>query len=183
MRAFREVAAEELLWVRPKRLRLQFELRAGEDVVATLAWTRGSNALGEWAGGQYHFRRAGWLRPRIVVSDAAGGGQSAAGSPTEPLATFTYRGGMLTFPDGRAFTWTKPKRWTTERIWVDGAATVLVHCRPARWRTPGAVTIQPEAAARRELPLLVLLGQYLLVQAAQESAASSAATVPIISSS
>ncbi len=38
----------ELLWVKPKWSRLRFELRAGDEVVATLDWTRGSRALARW---------------------------------------------------------------------------------------------------------------------------------------
>jgi len=184
MDALRDAIGSELQWVKPRWTKLQFELRAGETVVATLAWARGSRAVGEWVEGQYLFSREGWLRPRILVRSARTEATAAAGAPDEPIATFAYRGGALTFPDGRAFLWKKPKRLTTERVWVDSAATVLVRVRPARWGATAAVTIQPEAAGLPELPLLVLLGQYLVVLAAQDAAAASAAgTVAVIASS
>lgn len=175
MRDLHEVTSEELRWVRHRRLKLEFELRAGETVVATLAWTGRARALGAWAGGQYRFSREGWFRPRTLVRGAEDTG--------EPVATFAHRGGILTFLDGRLFRWKKPKRWTNERIWVDASATELIRFRPSAWRSPGSVTIQAEAAHHRELPLLLLLGQFLLVLAAQEAEeASSAAMVPIIGS-
>ncbi len=181
MQALRDVIGRELEWVKPKWTKLQFELRAGETVVATLAWAHGSSAVGEWAEGQYRFSRAGWFRPRILVRGAA---PDATDASEEPIATFAYRVGTLTFPDGRTFLWKKPKKLTTERIWVDSAATALVRVRPARWHAAAAVTIQPEAAGLPELPLLVLLGQYLIVLAAQDAAAASAAgTVAVIASS
>jgi hypothetical protein len=46
LRSIREVAGRELLWVQPKN-GLAFELRAGDEVVGTLAWQRTSLAIGE----------------------------------------------------------------------------------------------------------------------------------------
>jgi hypothetical protein len=190
MRALHEVSGDELLWVKLKGLRPQFELHAGETIVATLAWTKGSRAVGQWAGGQYHFSRDGWLRPRVLVWSASGSDSGAASGVAsqpereEPMATFTYRNGTLTFPDGRTSTWKKPKRWTNERIWVDSIAAELARFHPAGWRSPVAVTIQPAAAALPELPLLLLLGEYLIVTAARDAeAATTAATVAVIASS
>ncbi len=137
MQELQEFIGEELHWIRPQRLRLAFELHAGEAVVATLDWGGRARALGTWAGGQYRVGREGWFRPRTLIYDASLNGSS------EPIATFTHRGGTLNFPDGRTFLWKKPKGWTTERVWQDAAATVLVRCRPGKWRVPSAVTVQP----------------------------------------
>jgi hypothetical protein len=166
---------QDMHWIRPQRLRLAFELHAGEAVVATLNWAGRAHALGTWAGGQYRVGREGWFRPRtFIYDDSTGSG--------DPVATFTHRGAALNFPDGRTFLWKKPKGWTTERVWQDVAATGLVRCRPARWRVPSTVIIQPEAAHLSELPLLVLLGQFLMVLAEQDAAvANTAAIVPVIS--
>jgi hypothetical protein len=176
MYAFNDLSGQELHWVKPKWSKLQFELRAGETAVATLTWTGGARALGQWAGGQYQFSRQGWFRRRTFI-------HTPTGPTDEPVALFTHRGnsGALVFPTGRTFRWQRPTRWTAERVWVvDNAPTALVRCRPARWRSPGVVMIQPAAASLPELPLLLLLGQYLMVQAAQEAAASAAAIVPVI---
>ena len=167
---------QELHWIRPQRLRLAFELHAGESVLATLDWDGRVRAVGTWAEGQYRVGREGWLQPRTLVYDT---GSTGSG---EPAAIFTHRGGTLNFSPNRAFLWKKPKEWTTERVWQDAAATVLVRCRPARWRVPSAVTVQPEAAGMPEVPLLVLLSQFLLVLAEQDAAmASTAAIVPVTS--
>jgi hypothetical protein len=186
MRALHEVRGDELVWVRPKWSRFFFELRTGETVVATLAWAGGSRAVGECAGAQYRFSREGWLRQRILVREGATGGPTGADAREEPVATFARRrgGGTLTFPDEREFLWQKPRAWTTERVWTDGAATVLVRFNPATRESPVTVTSQPQAADLAELPLLILLGQYLIVLAAQEAAAAgAAATIAVIASS
>jgi hypothetical protein len=174
MRALQDIGGEELQWVKPKWTRPEFELRAGDAVVATLRWTGGSRAEGTWAGGQYRFSREGWFRPRILVRRAA------PEDTGEPLATFAYRGAILSLPDGRSFRWAKPKRWTAERVWLDGAATELIRFRPQR--AGAVVTMQPRAATLPELAMLLLLGQYLFGLAAQDAvAATSASIVPVIS--
>ena len=166
---------QELQWIRPQRLRLAFELHAGEVELATLDWAGRARALGTWAGGQYRIGREGWFRPRTLIYEA---GSTSSG---EPIAVFTHRGGTLNFSNSRTFVWKKPKGWTTERVWQDAAAIVLVRCRPARWRVPSTVIIQPEAAHQSELPLLVLLGQFLMVLAEEDAAvANTAAIVPVI---
>jgi hypothetical protein len=175
MQALREIDGAELRWVKPSWRKLQFELRAGEAMVATLAWTGGGRAVGQWDREQYRFSREGWLRPHVVVRGAA------AAAVDEPIATFAYRGGTLTFPDGRAFVWKKPRRWTNERIWADGAGTELLRFRPSRGQASVALTA-PTAAESPELPLLLLLGQFLLVVDAQDAAAA-AATAAVIASS
>ena len=184
MHTFHEVGGEELRWIKPRRTKLQFELRAGEILVATLAWTGGSHALGQWAEGQYRFNRKGWLRPRTLVRGAANAASDTPGEQEETVATFAHRGGTLSFPDGRTFLWKKPKRWTNERIWMDSATAERVRFHPGAWESTVTVTSQPESASLPELPLLVLLGQYLIVLASQDAAAaSSAATVAVIASS
>src|SRR5262249_41913249 len=166
--------SSDLMWVKPKRSRRQFELRAGDTIVATLAWSRGSSALAQWGENQYRFSRQGWLRPRILLRDAG------AGDTSEPLATFTQHGGVLSFPEGTAFFWKKPRRLTKERIWADAGGTELVRFRPGRHATE--VVVAQVAARGPELPVLALLGQYTLVLAAQDEEAAAATTVAIIAS-
>src|SRR5690349_13499164 len=132
MRNLSDVTGGELQWRKPKRLKSEYELRAGDDLVAALVWTRGSSATGQTAGAAYSFSRHGWWRPRVLIHD---GGSAASPTSDQPIATYTQRGGALTFPDGRAFTWKKPKRWTNERIWADPAATELLRFSPSRTQT------------------------------------------------
>jgi hypothetical protein len=161
------------MWVTSEQARRQFELRAGDIVIATLAWSRGSNALGQWGERQYRFSRQGWLRPRVLVRDAG------ASDTAEPLATYAQQSGALSFQDGRVFFWKRPKRLTNERIWVDASGTELVRFLPGRQVTE--VVIAQLASTTPELPLLALLGKYTLVLAAQDETAA-ATTAAIIAS-
>jgi len=172
MQSLYEVGGE-LRWVKPKWLKRYYELRAGDSVVATLTRAGGSGAVGEWSGGRYRFAQKGWFHPRIVVS----------GDPLmetdAPLATFTRGDSVLTFAEGRTFFWRKPSRWKSKRVWMDGA-TPLVEFDPASGYAAPVVTNTPEGARLAELPLLLLLGKYLIVRAREETDA--AATAAIIAS-
>jgi hypothetical protein len=173
MRSLYELSGEELRWVKPKWLKRQYALRAGEEVVATLVRSGGSGAIGEWSGGRYRFSQKGWFNPRILVGD------DDATDAMAPLATFTRRGGVLTLTDGRTLFWVKPSFWRSRRVWSDGAVT-LIEFDPASGYASPQVTITKEGARLTELPLLLLLGEYLIVRAREETDAASAATTATI---
>lgn len=173
MRSLYEVSSERLRWEKPKWLKRRYELRAGEEVVATLTRTGGSKAIGEWSGGRCLFSQKRWFNQQILVSDDATTGVDA------PLATFTRRGGVLTLTDGRTLFWVKPSFWRSRRVWSDGAVT-LIEFDPASGYASPRVTITSEGARLAELPLLLLLGEYLIVRAREETDAASAATTATI---
>ena len=69
MKPIRGVAGQPLRWTQPTLLKREYELHAGDEVVATLRWqkTFGSLALAEAADGTWTFKRSGFLRPKITV--------------------------------------------------------------------------------------------------------------------
>ncbi|HKV86316.1 MAG TPA: hypothetical protein VJN88_17320 [Ktedonobacterales bacterium] len=152
---------EEFQWVKPARSGRRFELRAGDTLTATLEWTSRYGALGVWGQRRFGFSRAGWLRQRVLVS----GGEDTA--TIGQIATFVSRKGVLTVADGGAFTWTKPRRWTDEREWVRAGSGALIRYNPSRHAT--VMTVSSVAASLPELPLLALLGQFLLLMAARDA--------------
>ena len=96
----RERIGTELRWIQPHALRHEFELRSGEDTVATLAFrsTFGSLASATTDEGQWTFKRVGFWRSHVTIREA--------GRDTD-LAVFRNNtwnaGGTLEFADGRAF--------------------------------------------------------------------------------
>ena len=173
MRSLYEVSGQELRWEKPKWLKRRYELRAGEEVVATLVRSGGSKAIGEWSGGRYCFSQKGWFNLRILVGD------DAITDANAPLATFTRRGGVLTLADGRRLLWVKLGFWKSKRVWSDGAAALVEFDAASGYASP-QVTITDEGARLTELPLLLLLGEYLIVRAREETDAASAATTAAI---
>lgn len=48
------------------------------------------------------------------------------------MATFVTLAGALTTQDGKRFNWTKPARWTSERVFVDAAGATVASFNPTR---------------------------------------------------
>ncbi len=146
-----EVAGQELIWVQPDALRPDYELRKDNGVIATL---RGD--LGEAAGCQWTFedRREGWPRRVIVRPKAAG----------DDLAIFRLHGleeGRIDLPGGRHLRFRHVAKWRWE--WQEGDGTMLVEftIRPGFDMTEGLVRVAQHAVTVAELPLLVVLTEYL----------------------
>ena len=177
MRAIAEVAGQELLWTQPAARRREHQLRAGDEVVATLAFQRGSLADAEAAGGHWTFKRQGFWQPRVTVR--------TAGSEAD-LAVFHPRwigGGTLEFPNRTAVRLSSANFWQSEWMWQDSEKPLLrIKGRHGLIKANGAVEIQPDAVTRPDLAMLVLLGWYLILLHAEDSAAaSSAASVAAVS--
>ena len=177
MRPISEVAGQELLWVQPAVRKREHELHAGDDVVATLHFQRGSLADAVAAGGHWTFKRQGFWHPRVTVR--------TAGSDTD-IAVFQPRwvgGGTLEFPDGRTVRLSSANFWQSEWVWQDNEKPLIrFKGRHGIVKARGAVELQSEAVASPDLAMLVLLGWYLILLHAEDSAvASSAASVAAVS--
>ena len=177
MRPISEVADQELAWLQPAVRKREHELRAGDEVVATLHFQRGSLADAEADPHHWTFKRQGFWHPRVTVRTPGSEGD---------LATFHPHwtgGGTLVFPDGRTFRLGSANLWQTQWVWHDNDQSLIrFKGRHGLIKAKGAVEIAPEAAKLLDLPLLVLLGWYLILLYAEDSAAAStgAAIVPAI---
>jgi hypothetical protein len=165
------VSGQEVQWVRSSPRQRRYELQAGSEVVASLTWARGSEAEGECSRRPYRFNRRGWVRRRTLVF-------SPPQSP-EPLAIVVHRGSSSTliFPDGRVFQWTGADRGSKDKLWRDHRGGELLRFSPVQ----AHVGVTRGAAADRwsneKLPLLLLLGQYLLVSAQEDDEAATTAAI------
>ena len=72
METLSKVAGLPLYWVQPDTFARWFELRAGENLVATLGWQTscGTLAMAESGDGRWTFKRLGFLNPRVAVREA-----------------------------------------------------------------------------------------------------------------
>lgn len=177
MRPISEVANQELLWMQPAARKRDHELLAGDEVVATLRFQRGSLADAEAAGGHWSFKRQGFWHPTVTVR--------TAGSDAD-IAVFHPRwvgGGTLEFADGRPLRLSSANFWQSEWVWQEKEQPLIrFKGRHGLIKANGAVEIPPEAVRLPDLPLLVLLGWYLILLYADDAAAaSSASTVAVIS--
>ena len=178
MRPLSEVASQELVWVQPAALKRGHELRAGDEVVATLVFQRGSLADAVAADGHWTFKRQGFWHPRVTVR--------VVGTDTD-LAVFRPRwmgGGTLDLPSGKGIDLSPANLWQTQWAWKEGESTsVVFKSRHGLIKSGAEVDVAEEGLNRPDLSLLILLGYYLILLYAEDVAATSAASVTVISAS
>ena len=168
MRNLDEVVGQELLWTPATAVKKSYELRAGEEVVGTLSWQRGSLAAADIAGNQWTFKREGFWHPRVTVR--------VAGSETDTaiLRPGWLGAGTLELSATRHIQWSAANMWHAQWNWqeTDGRPLVLFKSHQGWTKQTGTVDVDPAAASLSELPLLVSLGWYLLVLLAQDTTAA-----------
>jgi hypothetical protein len=177
MKHLSEVGDRDLKWLQPQALKQEYELRAGDEVVATLRFKTafGSLATAESAEGCWTFKRLGFWHPRVTVR--------ACGDETD-LAVFKSRtwnnGGTLELPDGRRYL-ADLNFWATRYQFTTETDEVLL-----RYTSIGGfahfsakVDVMPDFARQAELPWLIMLGWYLRILVSWDSAAAVSATTAV----
>ncbi len=110
MESFAAAMSAELTWRQPRSLTRDYELRSGDDLMATLRWQKkfGSLALGETSDSQWTFKRVGFLSARVTVR--------VAGSESN-IAVFESgfgSGGTLHLAGSRRLHWNKTGFWNPQ---------------------------------------------------------------------
>jgi hypothetical protein len=167
MRKLAEVADQELVWLQPGRMKQAFELRASDDVVATLQFQRSSLATGETADQQWTFKREGFWHPQVTVRLPDSDDNVAVFKPS------WGGGGTLELSEGRLLRFGAANFWHSQWDWSDTesqAALVHFKSRAGLMKTEGQVDIETAAITYPELQMLVVLGWYLLILFARDAA-------------
>lgn len=172
MKKFAEVAGRQLEWSQPSAFQMHYELRAGDDRVATLRFRSsfGSFATAESAEGCWTFKRVGFWATRVTIREC--------GSDAE-IGTFrnnTWKGGgTLELPGGRSLLATT-NVWQTKLAFQDEAGAALIqYKRSGVVHLSAIVEIEPVAASIPELPFIVALGWYVTVMMNMDSGAAGVA--------
>src|SRR5512135_776251 len=117
-----ELIGQELKWVQPHALKMEYELRAGDTVAATLNFrsSLGSFATAASADGSWTFKRVGFWHTQATVR--------ALGAEAD-LAVFKNNtwsdGGTLELPDGRKYP-ANTNFWATQYAFKTEAGEPLV---------------------------------------------------------
>jgi hypothetical protein len=177
---FSRSLGQQLHWVQPKAMERNYELRTEDRVVGALAFPKafGSLAAAATVEGDWSFKRAGFFKPFITVRQEGGDTDVAVYRPK-----WTGMQGTLEFADGNVFLWSTANFWATRFQFSDASGQPLVTYQSGleEWKlsdlfkSQGRVEIDPSAYALRELPLLVLLGWYIILLHEQDSAAAASA--------
>ena len=161
-----EVAGQDLVWTQPARSKQAFELHAPTEVVATLQFERSSLASGQAAEQSWTFKREGFWHPQVTARVAGSDSNLAVFKPA------WTGGGTLELPEGRVLKFGAANFWHSQWSWWDPSGKPLVQFKShaGLLRMEGQVVIDPDAGALPELPLLVVLGWYLLILFARDAA-------------
>jgi len=166
-----QVIGRELKWQQPKAWKMQYELRADDELIATLRFRSsfGSFATAESADGCWTFKRVGFWQTKATIR--------ACGSDID-IAVFRNNtwsgGGTLELSEGRKFLATT-NVWQTNFEFQSETGQILVRFKPGGFvHLSATVEIQPDAADVPELPWIVMLGWYLTVMMYMDTAATAA---------
>jgi hypothetical protein len=167
-------SAAPLVSAQPKAMSRTFELRSGDDLIGQLRFEKpcGSFASAEVAAEKWTFKREGFLAPRVTVR---------APNSVVDLAIFRPHwgsGGTLDFRDGLQLRWRCTNFWRSQYAFVgaDDRALVRFSHHEGFFKASARLEIDPPSAAIAELPLLVAIGWYLMILAAEDATAAVGST-------
>lgn len=159
----------ELKWTQPKALKMHYELHAGEELAARLAFRSsfGSFAMGQSADGSWTFKRTGFFQTRVTIRPC---------EVETDIAQFRNNtwsgGGTLELPDGRRLLATTNLWQTNLEFKTESGETLLRFKSGGLIHLSARVEIEPQAIELAELPWLTMLGWYLIVMMYMDSAAA-----------
>lgn len=163
--------SSNMRWVQPSAFRMNYELRAGDELAGELRFRSafGSFATGESEDGCWTFKRVGFFQTKVTIRQC---GEEA------DIATFTNStwsgGGTLEFAGGTKLLVTT-SFWQTKLLFTTESGSPLVQLNTGGMiHLNATVEIEPTAEHLEQLPLIVLLGWYLVVMMHNDSAASAA---------
>lgn len=170
MKALLDALEHEWVWTRPKLLTRGWELRSGDDVLATLesrGWL-GTRMSGETSGGRWEIRHEGLLRGRTVLRREGDPGDHLVFKPG------WFGAGDVTCPDGTTLRWKRGDFWGRrwELLDADGHPQVEYVRRPAFFKSSTRVEASDAGRKLAALPELVLLGFFLVRMLERQSQSS-----------
>ena len=161
-----------LEWTQPSALRMEYELRDGSELLATLRVRSSFGTFAEATCGEaaWTFKRVGFWQQRASVR--------AAGA-TDDLGVFVNAtwtgGGELQLADGTVSRATS-NLWMTKFEWHDASDRVLLTLgHGGILRMHADVALAPDAARSAPLDLLAVFGCYLVVMLRSDSGGGAAA--------
>ncbi len=173
----------KLCWVQPKAYERWYELRSGRQLFASLSGQAGCGAmaLAQSAQSAWTLKQVGFHNRHVMVREVGTEANMAVYRPR------WLGDGSVQFPDGRLYRWRSSGFTTGDWCFYDGSGNPLLsfRCRVelaslSAWsREQALVEVCPAGEGLAELPLLMLLGGYLLLFRQQEVRVGAGATVAV----
>jgi hypothetical protein len=167
-----ELTGQELKWVQPDAMKMEYELRSGDKVAATLRFRSsfGTFATAASDDGSWTFKRVGFWQTKVTIRT------SGAEADMAVFKNNTWGGGgTLELPDGRKFL-ANTNSWASQYNFKTEAGDALISYRKigGMLHLSSQVEIHAPAKEIAEMPWMVLLGWYLTVMMCMDYAAVAA---------
>lgn len=136
-----------------------WELRDANDVVARLEWQSAyqASAIGTTAEGRWSLRLEGFFRSWVTLK------RLDRDEPDSLFRALPSFNGKLELPDDRILSWDS-NFWLTKWIWsASEGLEIMRMSRNLSLRTEGMLDWDPRMTGIDELPMLAILGWYLIV--------------------
>jgi hypothetical protein len=165
-----DLIGQELKWVQPNALKMEYELRLGDMVAGALRFRSqfGTFATATCDDGRWTFKRVGFWQTKATIR--------TSGSETD-VAVFKNNtwggGGTLELPDGRKYL-ANTNSWASQYEIKTEAGQELISFRKIGGMLHISSKVEIHALAKdiAELPWMVLLGWYLTVMMYMDYAAT-----------
>ena len=168
MRTMTALVDHTLTWVKPRIFKSDYELRFGDELIATLCFPKifSSAAIAENGDGCWTFKRVGFFRKKTIICPR--------GSNTI-LGIFkknTWKeGGCLELSDDRKFK-AIANLWKNTIEFQTDIGETLIHTKTnGFFRFSATVQMNRKCLQILELPWMVMLGLYLIVMMRRDAAA------------
>jgi hypothetical protein len=163
-----ELIGHKLKWVQPHAMRMEYELREGDKIAATLNFRSsfGSFATASSTDGTWTFKRVGFFQTKVTIRESG---------KNNDLAIFRNNawsgGGALEFPDGRKYL-ADTNFWSTRYEFRNEMDEALITCRNigGLMHLSSEVEIHPLARNLADMPWMTMLGWYLMIMMHMDSA-------------
>ncbi len=170
MEKIAEYVGKELKWVQPHASKMEYEMRSGDMVIATLRFRSsfGSFATAASADGTWSFKRVGFLNTRVTIR--------ANGSETD-MAIFKNNtwsgGGTLELLTGKKYT-VNTNFWETRFEFKTEMGDTLIKYEKIGGFLHLSSKTEVNSIAKNipEMPWMVMLGWYLTVMMYMDNAAA-----------
>jgi hypothetical protein len=168
MRTITALVDHTLTWTKPRFFKSDYELRFGDELIATLSFKRifSSAAIAENGEGCWTFERVGFLRKKTVIR--------TSGSSTI-LGIFKKNkwkeGGCLELSDGHKFK-AIANLWKNTIEFQTDTGESLIHTKSnGIFRPSATLQMYRKSLQIPQLPWMVMLGLYLIIMMKRDAAA------------
>jgi hypothetical protein len=174
MKKIVSLASQPLKWEQPRAFKMEYNLRAGDELVATLNFRSlfGSLATGQSADGCWTFKRVGFWQTRATIR---------ACDSEDDIASYRNNtwscGGTLELVDGQKILGTTNFWQTKFGFERESGEKLIQFTNGGLIHISAIVEVLPEGLSIRQLPWMVMLGWYLVIMMHHDAAiATGAAT-------